>query len=301
VVDGAVLKLIKQWLEAPVVEEDQNDENRGGKPRPKVMRNIQGTPQGGVISPLLANLYLHWFDRAVYGENGPAKWAKVELVRYADDFVLLCRKITPRLESFVTEKIEQWLGLKINRDKTRIYEVKASESGLDFLGFNFQLAPSPHGPKRRYWRIAPSKKSEQREVARVREMISNKQQHIPVTELIGDINRHLRGWKAYYGEWHCGAAMRKIKWSRGKSGDQAPTETQPAALASSRSNHAGDPSQQSRTGTALRNFTMKTDDESRMRANPHVRFDEGEGDGAQARYAVLRHGRGNLDTRLAVT
>jgi RNA-directed DNA polymerase len=212
VVDGAVLKLIKQWLEAPVVEEDQNDQNRRGKPRRKVTRNTQGTPQGGVISPLLANLYLHWFDRAVYGENGPAKWAKVELVRYADDFVLLCRKITPRLESFVTEKIEQWLELKINRDKTRIYEVKASESGLDFLGFNFQLAPSPHGPKRRYWRIAPSKKSEQREVARVREMISNKQQHIPVTELIGDINRHLRGWKAYYGKWHCGAAMRKINW-----------------------------------------------------------------------------------------
>src|SRR3981189_3636466 len=71
VVDGAVLKLIKQWLEAPVVEEDQSDENRGGKPRRKVTRNTQGTPQGGVISPLLANLYLHWFDRAVYGENGP--------------------------------------------------------------------------------------------------------------------------------------------------------------------------------------------------------------------------------------
>ena len=73
---------------------------------------------------------------------------------------------------------EQWLGLKINRDKTRIYEVKASESGLDFLGYNFQLAPSPHGPKRRYWRIAPSKKSEQREVARIREMISNKQRSL---------------------------------------------------------------------------------------------------------------------------
>ena len=89
--------------------------------------------------------------------------------------------------------------------------------------------------------------------------------------------------------------------ARGKSGDQALTETQPAALARSRRHHAGDPSQQSRTGPALRNFTTKTDDESRMRANPHVRFDEGEGDGAQARYAVLRDGRGNLDTRLAVT
>jgi RNA-directed DNA polymerase len=212
VVDGAVLRLIKQWLEAPVVEEGQNGENRGGTTRRKVTRNTQGTPQGGVLSPLLANLYLHWFDRAVYGEQGPAKWAKVELIRYADDFVLLCRKITPRLESFVTEKIEQWLGLKINRDKTRIFEVKASESGLDFLGYNFRLAPSPYGPKHRYWRIAPSKKSEQREIARLREMVSNKQQHIPITELIGRINLHLQGWKAYYGKWHCGAAMRKINW-----------------------------------------------------------------------------------------
>jgi hypothetical protein len=168
--------------------------------------------------------------------------------------------------------------------------------GLYFLGYNFQLAPSPHGPKRRYWRIAPRKKSEQREVARVREMISNKQQRIPVTELIGHINRHLRGWKAYYRKWHCGSRHAEDQLARGRSGDQAATETQPAALASSRRNHAGDPSQKSRTGTALRNFTTKTDGESRTRANPHVRFDEGEGDGAQARYAALRHGRGNRHT-----
>jgi RNA-directed DNA polymerase len=212
VVDGAVLGLIKQWLEAPVVEEDQSGENRGGLTRRKVTRNTQGTPQGGVISPLLTNVYLHWFDRAVYAEQGPAKWAKVELIRYADDFVLLCRKVTPRLESFVTEKLEQWLGLKINREKTRTFEVKASASGLDFLGYNFRLAPSPHRPKGRYWRIAPSKKAEQREIARVRELVSNRQQHIPITELIGRLNLQLRGWKAYYGKWHCGAAMQKINW-----------------------------------------------------------------------------------------
>src|SRR5262245_66514102 len=84
------------WLEATVVEEDQNDENRGGKPRRKVTRNTQGTPQGGVISPLLANLYLHWFDRAVYGENGPVKWAKVGLVSYEVEFVILCKMDTQR-------------------------------------------------------------------------------------------------------------------------------------------------------------------------------------------------------------
>lgn len=212
VVDGAVLGLIKQWLEASVVEEDQSGESRGGPTRRKVTRNTRGTPQGGVCSPLLANVYLHWFDRAVYAEQGPAKWAKVELIRYADDFVLLCRKVTPKLESFVTEKLEQWLGLKINRDKTRIFEVKASEGGLDFLGYNFRLAPSPYGPKVRYWRIAPSKKSVQREIARMREMVSNRQHHIPIPVLIGRINLQLRGWKAYYGKWPCGAAMQKINW-----------------------------------------------------------------------------------------
>jgi RNA-directed DNA polymerase len=158
VVDGAVLRLIKQWLEAPVVEQIRDEGNR------------------------------------------------------ASHLVILCNKVTPRLESFVTEKIEQWLGLKINRDKTRIYEVKASENGLDFLGYNFKLTLAPHGPKRRYWRVAPSKKSIQREIARLREMISNRQQHIPITELIGQLNLHLRGWKNYYGKWHCGAAMRRINW-----------------------------------------------------------------------------------------
>jgi RNA-directed DNA polymerase len=106
--------------------------------------------------------------------------------------------------------IERWLGLKINRDKTRIYEVKASQSGLDFLGYNFMLANATHGPKRRYWRVAPSTKSVQREIAQLRAMISNRQQHIPVTELIGRLNLHLREWKNYYGKRHCGAAMQRI-------------------------------------------------------------------------------------------
>jgi hypothetical protein len=77
---------------------------------------------------------------------------KVELIMYADDFVRLCRKITSKLASFVTEKTEQWLGLKINRDKTHMSEVRARESGLGFLGYNFRLASAPYGSQRRYWR-----------------------------------------------------------------------------------------------------------------------------------------------------
>ena len=80
-----------------------------------------------------------------------------------------------------------------------------------------------------------------------------------------------------------------------------PAATKPAALASPQRKHPGGPSDETRTGKALRNSTAKTDDESRMRANLHVRFEEGEGHSAQAWHAVLRHRRGNPDTRFAVT
>jgi RNA-directed DNA polymerase len=74
VVDRSVLKLIRMWLEAPVVEDD----GHGGK---KVHRSSKGTPQGGVISPLLANVYLHWFEKVFYASGGPGSWAKAQIVR----------------------------------------------------------------------------------------------------------------------------------------------------------------------------------------------------------------------------
>ena len=80
IADRSVLKLIRMWLEAPVVE---GSDTPGGAP--KINRSRKGTPQGGVISPLLANLYLHWFDKVFHRATGPARWAKAKLVRYADD------------------------------------------------------------------------------------------------------------------------------------------------------------------------------------------------------------------------
>jgi RNA-directed DNA polymerase len=85
VVDGSVLGLIRQWLNAPVVEPPKE-----GTP-PSVRRNERGTPQGGVLSPLLANVYLHWFDHVFHRRDGPAHWARAKLIRYADDFVVLAR------------------------------------------------------------------------------------------------------------------------------------------------------------------------------------------------------------------
>src|SRR5262249_23382187 len=85
IADRSVLKLIRMWLKTPVVE------SASGGGSSKVSRNEKGTPQGGVISPLLSNIYLHWFDNVFHRPNGPAAWAKAKLVRYADDFVVMAR------------------------------------------------------------------------------------------------------------------------------------------------------------------------------------------------------------------
>jgi len=84
IADRSVLRLIRMWLCAPIVDKDENGQ-------PKVTRPRQGTPQGGVISPLLANIFLHWFERAFHAPDGPYHWAHARLVRYADDFVILTR------------------------------------------------------------------------------------------------------------------------------------------------------------------------------------------------------------------
>ncbi len=140
IADRSVLKLIRMWLETPVVEAPQE---KGGAP--KVSRPRKGTPQGGVISPLLANLYLHWFDKAFHWASGPAQWARAKLVRYADDFVVLARYVSPKLEGFIEAKLETWMGLEINREKTRVVDLKQKGASLDFLGFTFRYDRSQWG------------------------------------------------------------------------------------------------------------------------------------------------------------
>ena len=90
ITDRSVLALIRSWLEAPIVETDDQG-------RTTVHRSKQGSPQGGVISPLLANVYLHWFEHLFHRPEGPGVWAKAHLVRYADDFVILARYQTRQL------------------------------------------------------------------------------------------------------------------------------------------------------------------------------------------------------------
>src|SRR5204863_2719881 len=114
VADRSVLKLIRMWLETPVVEQQEN-----GAP-PKVNRNKTGTPQGGVISPLLSNIYLHWFDKVVQRPDGPGQWAQARLVRYADVFGVLARYQGRQLTEFLESKLANWMGLQLKRETTRI-------------------------------------------------------------------------------------------------------------------------------------------------------------------------------------
>jgi RNA-directed DNA polymerase len=192
VVDGSVLGLIKQWLRAPIREPAQ-----AGKP-PTVRRNDRGTPQGGVLSPLLANVYLHWFDHLFQRWDGPGQWAKAMLVRYADDFVVLARYISPQLQGWIEGKLEDWLGLQINREKTRIVNLREPGQSLDFLGYTFRHDRDRHGRPQRYWNLEPSAKTMERERETLRQKINSHQSHTPLPELIGQVNRHLRGWSNYF-------------------------------------------------------------------------------------------------------
>src|SRR5579862_2470737 len=179
VVDRSVLKLIRMWLETPVVEPG------GGSGEPgKWSRSKQGTPQGGVISPLLANLYLHWFDKLFHRADGPAQWANAKLVRYADDFVVLARYQGDRLTGWIESKLEGWLGLEINREKTRVVRLKEEGASLDFLGFTFRYYDDLQGRGWRYLHVGPSAKALKKEREKLHEKTDHRQNCKPIPQLI---------------------------------------------------------------------------------------------------------------------
>ena len=190
IADRSVLRLIRLWLRCPVVEEDDQGQRRTTHPR-------QGTPQGGVISPLLANIYLHDFDRAFHGPDGPGQFAKAQLVRYADDFVVLARYMGPRIVAWLERMLEQDLRLTVNRSKTRVVRVTAPQQQLDFLGFTLRYFRDLRGRPHRYLAVEPSRRAQ----ARVREKLraltgASAKRSLPDT--VAAVNTLLRGWRAYF-------------------------------------------------------------------------------------------------------
>ena len=205
VVDRSVLNLIRMWLRAVVVEDGEGS----GDP-PKVNRPTQGTPQGGVISPLLANLYLHWFDKKFYASTGPFRWANARLVRYADDFVILAKYTGGRVERFVESTLEEWMGLTINREKTRVVKLSEPGESLDFLGYTFRCDRDRYGGRHRYLNVFPSKKALARERQKLREMTGPRMCFKPIRVMIEEINRHLVGWGRYFNQGYPRHAFRQV-------------------------------------------------------------------------------------------
>jgi len=191
IVDRSVLKLLRMWLRCPVVEVGSD-----GKRTTK--KYSTGIPQGGVISPLLANIYLHKFDSAFHEDgSGPSQWAKATLVRYADDFVILARYIGPRVTKWVEQELEKGLGLKVNRDKTSIVQMERIGESLDFLGFTFRYDRDLRGRNWRYLNVFPSRKAILRLKDKVRARTRSGYKK-PLKVAVGEANVILRGWSNYF-------------------------------------------------------------------------------------------------------
>ena len=186
--DRRMLKVIRQWLQAGVMEDGV------------VSHPVAGTPQGGVISPLLSNIYLHVLDR-VWARHGAHLG---ELVRYADDFVVMCRtaqgceEAQSRIEHVIAK-----LGLKLHPQKTRRVALKDGLEGFDFLGCHLRKRMSGRlwqqkGLRRYYLQRWPSRKAMNRVRERVRDLTPRGRCHQDVRSVIAELNPVLRGWGRYF-------------------------------------------------------------------------------------------------------
>lgn len=183
--DRKTLHLIKMWLKAPIVEDGRP---RGGK------KNRVGTPQGGVISPLLANIYLHLVDRMVNRASGLFARLGIKIVRYADDFVLMGRKITAAALEKLTDALTR-MELTLNEQKSRL--VDARTEPFDFLGFTFRYDKDLFGRNQRYWNVVPSSKSCRKMRDNIRQTLRSAG-HYPPEALAMELNAKLRGWIIYF-------------------------------------------------------------------------------------------------------
>jgi len=196
--DGTVLGLIRGWLKAPIVERDRDSGKR------RVLPNELGTPQGGVISPLLANLYLDRLDKAVNNECDQ----RAAMVRYADDFVILCPK---GRGAELLERLKRWLtarGLKLNETKTRLLD--ARQAGFKFLGFNLAMRQSSR-TGRYFALVQPHAKSCQKMRDGVRALFNHWTLHEPAEEMITRLNRKLKGWAGYFHYGHSTTAFTHLE------------------------------------------------------------------------------------------
>jgi len=199
--DPRVLRLISLWLKAPVFEDGQF---KGGK------KNAVGTPQGGVISPLLANIYLHLLDRIVSKPGSIFGRLGISIVRYADDFVLMGKRIAKEALNKLRAILDN-MDLTLNETKTRL--IQAKQKAFNFLGYTIRYDKDLRGRDNRYWNICPGKKAEQKLRDGLSEYL-HKHGHSPASEIVKEINAKVRGWLNYFiieGVSHVTMSKRRLR------------------------------------------------------------------------------------------
>lgn len=192
VVDGSMLRIIKQSLKVGEMYQGQVTPTR------------VGVPQGSPISPLYSNIYLNLLDQVWHKRGYPQKLGAT-LHRYADDAILVCRKSAyPALRVF--EGISHRMGLTVNREKTKITKLK---EGFDFVGFNFVKRRSPNTGKNVIY-VFPSKKSE-RNIRRRIKYFTSRRAPITLNKFVAQINVAVRGWVNYYRHTNASEAFRRLQ------------------------------------------------------------------------------------------
>ena len=196
--DRRVLKLLRKWLQAGVMVDGE------------VTRTVAGTPQGGVISPLLANIYLHVLDTELSARGVG------ELVRYADDGVVLCRSAAQAEHALAAVgEVLASLGLRLHPDKTKVVDLREGREGLDFLGCHFRARMSGRLWEQKrivryYLHRWPSQTAMARVRAKVRDRTGRNRVGIDIRDVIAALNPILRGWGNYFRTGNAGTKFREI-------------------------------------------------------------------------------------------
>ena len=199
IVDKNILRLIKMWLKAPIAEEreDGKKEYKG---------NDKGTPQGGIVSPLLANIYLNVLDTLWKIEKVQERFG-ARLVRYADDTVALCKGSTEQILKGMKAVLSN-LGLALNEEKTRV--VDAQHESFNFMGFTIVMR-SGKRTGREFPLIVPSKKALKHIRSEIKQLTTERYSATPTEVVIQRVNEIVRGWVGYFYYGNCTTAMSSLR------------------------------------------------------------------------------------------
>jgi group II intron reverse transcriptase/maturase len=195
--DGNILKLIKGWLKAKVVD------------RKEIFQPEQGSPQGGVVSPLLSNLYLHQFDEEWHRRNNHRYWRyDAEVTRYADDILIQASKENMQIWKEARE-ILTGIGLKVNEKKTQF---RHARDGFDYLGFHFIRGYSKRKKKEATY-IVPTRESKNRVWEKVRWYTDKRRyQNLSIEWIVSRVNPILLGWTQYYRHTNSSRVFRMLQF-----------------------------------------------------------------------------------------